>query len=53
MYFIAYLPIRGLGFKTWVWKVLTALLAIAVWITAFNGAALYMREQTMTVNTQQ
>ena len=38
IYFIIYLPWRGLRLKSWVMQILVALLAVSVVVTAFGGA---------------
>lgn len=45
VYFVYYLPVRGLGLSNWVNKVLVALFAIAVLATAFQGAAKLMMQR--------
>jgi|GEM_PF-6902626 len=45
LYFIIYLPVKGMGLKHWVVKVLVALLAISIVTTAFQGAVKLRREQ--------
>lgn len=45
VYFVYYLPVRGLRLSNWVNKVLVALLAIAILTTAFQGAVKLRRMQ--------
>lgn len=38
MYFVVYLPLRGLGVRHWVMKVMIALLAVSIMATAWQAA---------------
>ncbi|HLN63420.1 MAG TPA: hypothetical protein VK464_17935 [Symbiobacteriaceae bacterium] len=38
VYFVLYLPIKGLGLRQWVVKVLLVLLVFSMFVTTFNGA---------------
>lgn len=45
IYFVGYLPMKGLGLRSWVAKILVALLAVSIMTTAFQGAVKVRREQ--------
>ncbi|HYF91411.1 MAG TPA: hypothetical protein VD969_04115 [Symbiobacteriaceae bacterium] len=45
IYFVLYLPIRGLGLKHWMARILVALLAVSILTTAFQGAVKVRRDQ--------
>ncbi|HYF76193.1 MAG TPA: hypothetical protein VD973_03585 [Symbiobacteriaceae bacterium] len=38
LYFVVYVPVKGLGLKNWVAKVLVALLAVSLLTTSFQAA---------------
>lgn len=38
MFFVVYLPLRGLGLRQWVMKVMAALLAVSILATAWQAA---------------
>jgi hypothetical protein len=50
VYFVLYLPIKGLGLRHWVFKVLLVLLVFSMFLTAFNGA---MAHRSNIIRTQQ
>lgn len=45
LYFVVYLPIKGLGMKNWVAKVLVALLAVSLLTTSFQTAVKHRQAQ--------
>ncbi|MDF2626411.1 MAG: hypothetical protein K0R39_242 [Symbiobacteriaceae bacterium] len=45
VYFVIYLPVKGLGLKNWVAKVLVALLAVSLLTTGFQAAFKARMEQ--------
>jgi len=45
MYFVLYLPLRGLGIQHWVMKVMAALLAVSIMATAWQAAVKFRAAQ--------
>jgi hypothetical protein len=45
LYFIGYLPLKGLGFKHWIPRIFAALLAVSLFVTGWQVAARYRKAQ--------
>ncbi|HYG59865.1 MAG TPA: hypothetical protein VD902_17510 [Symbiobacteriaceae bacterium] len=46
VFFVLYLPLRGLGTRNWVFRVIVALVAVAMITTGFQAAVKYRAQQT-------